>query len=47
MLKTPFGNPISLITSANRFAVSGVNSDGFAITQFPITNAGATFHDNR
>jgi hypothetical protein len=33
--------------SANNVAVNGVNSDGFAITQFPVARAGAIFQVNK
>lgn len=35
---------ISCISSANRSAVSGVNSAGLSTTVFPAASAGATFH---
>ena len=47
MLKTPSGNPASLIHVLNRYAVTGVNSEGLATTQFPAAKAGATFQVNR
>ena len=43
-LSTPGGSPASAAISANRSAVSGVNSAGFNTTVFPAASAGATFH---
>ena len=38
------GRPAFMHTFENRYAVIGVTSEGFAITQFPIARAGAIFH---
>ena len=46
-LKTPFGSPASFIISVNAEAVNGVIELGFATIVFPITNAGAVFHDSK
>ena len=40
----PPGIPASAAISANRSAVSGVNSAGLSTTVFPAASAGATFH---
>src|SRR6476646_4056812 len=47
MLSTPGGNPAWLQIFPNKKAVTGLNSEGFAITQFPAASAGAIFHVNR
>src|SRR4030095_4397989 len=47
IFNTPLGNPASLQMRLNKKAVTGVISDGFAITQFPAANAGAIFHVNK
>jgi hypothetical protein len=44
MLTTPAGRPTSSQSSANRSAVSDVNSAGFSTTVFPMASAGAIFH---
>ena len=44
MLTTPGGSPTSSQSSANRSAVSEVNSAGLSTTVFPIASAGAIFH---
>ena len=43
MLTTPFGTPARSQISANRMAVSGVNSAGFSTTVQPAASAGAIF----
>ena len=43
MFKTPSGNPASMASSPNFKAVSGVNSDGFKITEQPAAIAAETF----
>ena len=47
IFKTPSGKPASLQIFPKRNAVSGVTSDGFAITQLPAANAGAIFQVNK
>jgi hypothetical protein len=44
MLTTPGGSPASSHSSANRIAVSEVNSAGLSTTVFPVAIAGAIFH---
>ena len=46
MLTTPAGISASWHSSANKSAVSGVNSAGFSTTVFPVASAGAIFHAN-
>jgi hypothetical protein len=44
VLKTPSGNPASLMRSHKTIAVKGVNSEGFMTIVHPAARAGATFH---
>jgi hypothetical protein len=47
IFKTPLGNPAAVHISPNIAAVTGVNSLGFATTQFPAASAGAIFQVNK
>ena len=47
IFNTPSGKPASLQILLNKKAVTGVISEGFAMTQFPAANAGAIFHVNK
>src|SRR5258705_6740893 len=47
MLITPAGMPAPTDSSASRFAVNGVISDGFATHVLPTAIAGAIFHDSK
>ena len=47
IFSTPAGKPISCATCANKYAVKGVTSDGFATTQLPKASAGAIFQLNK
>jgi hypothetical protein len=47
MLTTPGGKPTLAMSFAMYRAVSGVNSDGFSTTVFPVASAGAIFQVNR
>ena len=47
ILSTPGGNPASLHICPSKEAVSGVISDGFAMTQLPAAMAGAIFQVKR
>ena len=41
------GSPVSVMTSANKLAVSGVSREGLQTTQLPIMIAGATFQESK
>ena len=45
IFKTPFGSPASSKSFTKFTAESGVSEAGLKITVFPVTNAGAIFHD--
>src|SRR5688572_4352937 len=47
IFKTPSGNPASMQSFENKYAVIGVSSDGLATTVQPAANAGAIFHVNK
>jgi len=47
IFSTPSGNPASLQILPRRKAVTGVTSEGFAITQLPAASAGAIFQVNK
>ena len=43
--RTPAGSPAACANSPSFKAVNGDRLAGFKMTQFPVANAGATFHD--
>lgn len=47
MLHTPLGNPASLKTLHNKYAVTDVNSDGLQTAVHPNAKQGAIFHVNK
>src|SRR5688572_33441464 len=47
MFSTPSGNPAFLQIRVSKYAVTGVTSDGLAITQLPAASAGAIFQVNK
>src|SRR5688572_11688447 len=47
IFRTPAGKPAFFTIELNRKAVTGVTSEGFAITQLPAAKAGAIFQVNK